>query len=177
MFWPAQWLIVASKRLIILALLLGWGYKAFAQDPGGAGAGLPSAYGGLLTNLQQVTVTIGVRDARGLPLDELASVHLTSRLRGVNRISETRESANVSFQNLLEGPYDVLVECAGYRPVQQHLEVTGGSAFFTAYIYLHTFSDPNMDNAPPKDLAVSPKQWGKWIKGTWPCGKSNTSPH
>lgn len=157
--------LFSITRMMALVLLIGLRLSAGAQDAATTGAGTPSAYANMLSTLQQVTINVAVRDARGLPLDEAASIHLTSQLRRVNRFTDTKESATVSFANLLEGPYEVVVECPGYRTEQQHLDVTGGSAFFTAYIYLHAVNDPSTSNSPPKGLALSPKAVSQIDKG------------
>lgn len=165
MRWPGRSTLFPITRLMALVLLIGLRSSAVAQDAATTGAGTPSTYANMLSTLQQVTINLAVRDARGLPLDEPASIHLTSQLRRVNRFTDTKESATVSFANLLEGPYDVVVECPGYRTEEQHLDVTGGSAFFTAYIYLHATNDPSTSNSPPKGLALSPKAVSEIDKG------------
>src|SRR3974377_1600761 len=71
---------------------------------------------------QDVTITIGIRDARGLPIEDLATVFLSSKIRGVHQTRDTKSSADVSFA-VLEGPYEVRVECPGYRTVKQELTV------------------------------------------------------
>jgi len=136
-----------------------------AQDPGANGADSQSKYGGMIGTPNQVTITIGVRNSRGLPFDEKASVHLFSRMRGVNRTILTDQDSTASFQNLLEGPYDVEVQYPGYRTVTDHLDVTGGSSFFNAYVYLHSASDPNPTGHPAKGLTLTPKLANEIDKG------------
>jgi len=116
-------------------------------------------------SLQAVTITISVRDARGLPLEDLTTVRLSSRLRGTTRTLDTRDSADISFGGLLEGLYEVEAECPGYRTIKQQLDVNGGSAFFTAYIYMHAESDPSTQNSPPKGLVLTPKLTKEIDKG------------
>ena len=154
-----------SRLICLLALVLGLQTTVLAQDYSAGGADSQSVLGNLMSRPNDVTITISVRDARGLPLEDLATVRLLSRQRSFNRSSLTKESANVSFQGLLEGPYEVHVECPGYRPVQEQLDVTGGSAFFTAYIYMHTITDPNTGDAPPKELQLTPKATMEVDKG------------
>ena len=113
---------------------------------------------------QDVTITIAVRDARGLPLEDAATVLLSSKLRGVYRSLDTKSSADVSF-GVLEGPYEVQVACPGYRTVKQELNVFGGSAFFTAYIYLHTEDDPTNGGRTAPGIAFQPKAIAEMDKG------------
>lgn len=105
---------------------------------------------------QDVTITIGVRDARGLPIDDMATVYLSSKMRGVHQTRDTKSSADVSFA-VMEGPYEVQVECPGYRTVKQELTVYGGSAFFTAYVYLHAEGDPTTGNKMSPAVVFKPK--------------------
>ena len=120
----------ASIALCFLAAIV-FSLPLAAQDPGAGGADSQSKYGGMIGAPNQVTITIGVRDSRGLPFEEKASVHLFSRMRGVNRTLSTDQNSTAGFQNLLEGPYDVEVKCPGYLTVTDHLDVTGGSSFLT----------------------------------------------
>lgn len=122
-------------------------------------------FGSLIRAPQEVTIIIGVRDARGVPLDDLATVNLQSILRGFHRFSNTKDSADVSFPSLLEGPYELQVECPGYRMVKEQLDVTGGAAFFKAYVYMHALTDPSNSNSPPKGLALTPKATTEIDKG------------
>jgi tetratricopeptide (TPR) repeat protein len=166
MGWPGHRLIFTKSSKFWAAMLLAWfAFGAHAQEQPVGGGQIPSGYAPMVSSLQQVTITIGVRDARGLPIEEPATVHLTSNLRRVNRDSDTRDSADVNFANLLEGPYEVEVDCPGYRPVREHLDVTGGAAFFRSYIYLHSANDPNTANAPPAGQGLSPKAVAEVDKG------------
>jgi tetratricopeptide (TPR) repeat protein len=121
--------------------------------------------GTLIRAPQDVTITIAVRDGRGLPIDDLATVRLSSNLRGVHRIQDTKNSADVSFGNLLEGSYEVEVRCEGYRSVQQMIDVNGGSAFFTAYIYLRPMDARTTEAGPPQGVALTPKATSEVDKG------------
>ena len=119
---------------------------------------------GMLRAPQNVTITVAVRDARGLPIEDLAIVHLSSKMRGVHQSGDTKSSADVSF-GVLEGPYEVQVECPGYRTVKQELTVYGGSGFFNAYIYLHTEDDPSTTSRTAPEIAFKPKALTEVDKG------------
>lgn len=164
-----EWLFSGSNALrVALAILacVPWCAATAHQAPSGTSGGeVSSAMAPMLSNLQPVNIMVGVRDARGLPIEELATVRITSNVRRVFRNLDTKESADVSFANLLEGPYDVTVECPGYRTAQEHLDVTGGAAFFRAYIYLHAVTDPSTSNEAPKGMALAPKAVGEIDKG------------
>lgn len=113
---------------------------------------------------QDVTITVAVRDSRGLPIENVATVHLYSKMRAVSRILDTKSSADVSFA-VLEGPYEVQVECPGFRPVKQELNIFGGSAFFTAYVYLHAEEDANNSVQTAPGVAFKPKAIAEIDKG------------
>ena len=113
---------------------------------------------------QRVTITIGVRDARGLPIEDMATVHLSSKLRGVHQTGDTKSSADVTFA-VLDGPYEVQVECPGYQTVKNELNVYGGSGFFTAYVYLHTEGDPNAGGRTAPGIAFNAKALAELDKG------------
>jgi tetratricopeptide (TPR) repeat protein len=113
--------------------------------------------GNLSGAISEVTVTIGVRDARGVPLEELATVRLTSKFGGVDHVSTTKDSSDVSFANVLKGPYGVVVECPGYRTVQADLDVTDDQGAFKSYIYMHALTDRSTSTSPPKEVDLTPK--------------------
>ena len=82
---------------------------------------------------QDVTITIGIRDARGLPIEDMATVFLSSKMRGVHQTRDTKSSADVSFA-VLEGPYEVQVECPGcygFRGVRKCTWNCTGNAIIT----------------------------------------------
>ncbi len=106
---------------------------------------------------QMVAITVGVRDARGLPLDDKASVRLISKASVYNRTIPTEGNSSATFPNVWEGPYDVEVKCEGYRPVLDHLDVGGGLAFFSTYIYLHPVNESVPSGGPAKGLVLTPK--------------------
>jgi len=83
----------------------------------------------------------------------------------MSRTLDTRDSADLSFGSLLEGLYEIEVECPGYRTIRQQLDVNGGSAFFTAYIYMHAESDTSTQNSPPSGLVLTPKLTKEIDKG------------
>ncbi len=126
-----------------------------AQAAGGTG-GLAS-YENPSFLRQTVTINVGIRDARGFPLDEKATVRISSVIRAVNQSLTTEPNSSVTFPNLLEGPYEVEIRCPGYRPVVQHLDVSGGLAFFSTYIYMHPENEAVPAGGPAKGLVLTPK--------------------
>ena len=124
-----RWITRVASRS---ALVLFFGCASLAQSPQppplmSTQSGVNSQYTtmGTLSAPSFVTITIGVRDARGMPLDVEAVVRLTSPVRAVNLMSPSRDESSASFANLLEGIYDVEVKCPGYRTVVDRLDVTG----------------------------------------------------
>jgi tetratricopeptide (TPR) repeat protein len=153
------------RLLLFFALLFLFTLPLSAQDPSARGADSQSQYGGMIGRPNEVSITIGVRDSRGFPLEDKASVRLFSRMRAVNRTFFTDQNSTANFSNLLEGQYDVEVLCPGYLPVIDHLDVTSGSSFFTAYVYLHSASDSNPTERPSKALVLTPKLANEIDKG------------
>ncbi len=86
-------------------------------------------------------------------------------MRSVNRTFFTAQDSSASFPGLLEGPYDVEVQCPGYRPAVEHLDVTSRLAFYSAYIYLHSETEPDPMGRPSKGLALTPKLASEIDKG------------
>jgi tetratricopeptide (TPR) repeat protein len=166
---PASFLPNACRvlRLLSLLALLFHGNLAFGQ--GGRSGDVTTEnsgeYIGMLRNSETVTVTVGVRDSRGLPLDDNASVRLVGKLRAFTRTIPTERNSSATFVDLLTGPYDVEVSCPGYRSVVDHLEVIAGSAFFSTYIYLHSESEPVSTGRPSKGLVLTPKLASEIDKG------------
>ena len=88
----------------------------------------------------EITLSIGVRDARGVPLDEIATARLRSKFEGVDHVATTKESSDVSFSNVLKGPYELLVECPGYRSVAVQLDVSDEQGFLKSYVYMYALN-------------------------------------
>ena len=107
--------------------------------------------------LGEVTVAFGVRDARGMPLEESARVRLKSKFGGVDRVAATNESSEVSFSNVLKGAYEVTVECPGYRTMQGNLDVTEEQSFFRSYVYLQGMTEPGSPEAQTKRSSLPAK--------------------
>ena len=157
---------LVSRLFLVAALLLIASSSLSAQQDGGfSSAGSEAKISGMMKNRQQVTIIVGVRDARGLPVDEPASVRLVSKFSAYARTNPTEKDSTASFPNLLEGPYYVEVHCPGYRGVIDHLDVSGGSAFFTAYVYLHPENEPAAASRAPKGLVLTPKLANEIDKG------------
>ena len=165
---PGGSLLTATRaRRLVLALpiFLYFCSPLCGQNPGSSTPDAISAYGVNARAVQSVTIDIGVRDSRGLPLEDKASVRLVSRLRNYDRTVFAEKNSTASFTELLEGPYDVEVRCPGYRPAIEHLDVIGGAAFFSAYVYLRTESEPDPVGRPSKGLVLTPKLAGEIDRG------------
>jgi Flp pilus assembly protein TadD len=111
----------------------------------------------MTTQPQIVTVSIGVRDSHGLPLEEKASVKLSSKVRGFYKTFLTEQSSSASFTSILEGPYDLEVQCPGYVTVVEHLDINEGSAFFSTYVYMHSKLEPEASPNSSQGLVLTPK--------------------
>ncbi len=114
---------------------------------------------------QVVTIIVGIRDARGLPLEEKASVRLVSRRSAYARTIPTESDSSATFPNLWDGPYDVEIKCPGYRPVTEHLEVSGTLAFFSTYVYMHSENEASPSSGPAKGLVLTPRLAAEIDKG------------
>jgi tetratricopeptide (TPR) repeat protein len=150
---------------LILAAILLVGYPLRAQDNSSVSGGLTSDNEHMMSLRQVVTIIVGVRDARGLPLDENASVRLVSKMSAYARTMPTESNSTATFVNLWDGPYDVEVKCPGYRPVAEHLEVSGGLAFFSTYVYMHPETEAAPNDSPTKGLVLTPKLAAEVDKG------------
>ena len=157
---------VLLRHAALLCLLLSAVYPLCGQSstPAGAGGGL-SPFETMTSTRQEVTINVGIRDSRGLPLEEKATVRLTSVVRAVNKTSFSEPNSTVTFPNLLEGPYQVEVSCPGYRRIIQQLDVSGGLAFFSTYIYLHPENEAVAGAGPAKGLVLTPKLAAEIDKG------------
>jgi len=162
--------LVSKSRLFsrVAWRLLGGVLFLFAShspiDAQGVTTSGATTHGPSMLSSQEVAVVISIRDARGLPLDELATVRLTSPQRALSQLGSTKESSNVNFPNTLEGTYQLEVECPGYHPVKTQLNVSGMTVF-TAYVYMHSLADPNPPTGPPKESPMSPKTISEIDKG------------
>ena len=143
-----------------LILIVVRATSLLAQQPSGL-----SQYENKTVIRQDVTITVGVRDARGLPLDEKASVRLISRSGTYNRTVFTEKDSSAIFASVWEGPFDIEINCPGYRPVLEHLDVGGGQAFFSTYVYLHPENEVMPSSGPAKGLVLTPKLASEIDKG------------
>jgi tetratricopeptide (TPR) repeat protein len=155
----------ALRVVLFLQILFFLGSQLCGQDPGSSTPDAISVYGRNASIVQSVTIDVGVRDSRGLPLEDKASVRVFSRLRNYNRTVVTEKNSTASFPALLEGPYEVEVSCPGYRPVVEHLDVVGGTALFSAYVYLRAESEPDPVSRSSRGLVLTPKLASEIDKG------------
>jgi tetratricopeptide (TPR) repeat protein len=153
------------RGLALLSLILAPIVTLHAQQTGGMGVETPSQYEFIAGSRQMVAITVGVRDARGLPLDDKAMVRLISKASVYNRTIPTEANSSATFPNVWEGPYDVEVKCQGYRPVIAHIDVSGGLAFFSTYIYLHPVYESAPSGGPAKGLVLTPRLASEIDKG------------
>jgi len=144
---------------------------AFAQRPqpgqGARGVGVP-------TTVQPVKVTIGIRDNNGGPVDRPALVRFYSNFSGFNITSTTREGSSVTFNNVLEGEYQVEVKCPGYQNRTEQVSVVGVGASQSIYVYLLPESEVSIDQAIGKPNQMTPKLRGEIDKGMELMTKNNT---
>ncbi len=154
-----------SRSLPSLLLVLVFAYPLWGQGGSSQAAGGLSSFENPKFTRQTVTIDVGVRDARGLPLDDKATVRISSVIRSVNKTAMTEANSTASFPNLLEGPYELEILCPGYRSVVQHLDVNGGLAFFSTYVYLHSENEVTPTGGPAKGLVLTPKLAAEIDKG------------
>ncbi len=132
----------------------------WAQQPSGL-----SQYENKTFIRQDVTITVGVRDARGLPLEKEASVRLISKSGVYNRTVFTERDSSATFSSVWEGPFDIEIKCPGYRSVLEHLDVGGGQAFFSTYVYMHPENEVMPSGGPSQGLVLTPKLASEIDKG------------
>ena len=110
-------------------------------------------------------VRTGVRDARGLPLEFPAFVHLHSVVGSYDVKSATGEGAAASFQNVAPGDYEVEVRATGYQSKTEPVTVVSFGGDFSVYIYLQNEASSPTANLPPGRVVMSPKLQNEIEKG------------
>lgn len=151
-------------RIPMWLMLLGAG-PLWGQDASSMGSSVPSSLEHMTGTRQMVSITVGIRDARGLPLEEKASVRLIGKMIAYSRTLPTEPNSTATFPQIWEGPYDIEVQCPGYRGVIHHIDVNGGLAFFTTYVYLHPENEAASDGSLSKGLILTPKLAAEIDKG------------
>jgi Flp pilus assembly protein TadD len=111
-----------------------------------------------------MTVNINVRDSRGLPLDVPAVVRLRSTVENYDVRSPTREASTAVFTRVMQGEYDIDIECAGYKPTTEHIQVMGFGGDFNTFIYLQREGEQSL-SVPPSGISMSPKLQGEIERG------------
>lgn len=107
---------------------------------------------------RRVTISIGVRDSRGLPLEDQAKVSLFSKSRGFSKTIPAAQDSTANFSDVLQGDYDVEVQCPGYVSVLKHIEVAVGSnSYFPVYIYLRSVNESAPSKHPYAGLKLTPE--------------------
>lgn len=112
-----------------------------------------------------ITVRICVRDARGLPVEFPAFVHLHSVVGSYDVKSATSEGATANFQSVPPGDYEVEVRATGYQPKTEPLTVVSFGGDFTVYIYLQNESSDSTISQRPGRVVMSPKLQNEIEKG------------
>jgi tetratricopeptide (TPR) repeat protein len=155
---------LASGLLFVLLLAT----CTSAQGPG-QGQRVP----GIQTGVQPVNVTIGVRDKNGGPVDAPALVRFYSNFSSFNLTSPTREGSSVTFNNVLEGEYEVEVKCPGYKDSLEHVTVVGAGSSQSVYVYMVPESEVATSvpaGGPPR---MTPKLQSEIDKGIELVGKND----
>jgi len=124
------------------------------QNPPGARQG---GVRGIRVQTEPVSVSVSVRDQRGLPIESSALVRLYSNVRNYNVTSPTREVSTASFSDVAAGEYVVEVRCTGYKTATEQVSVSSAGASVSVYVYLHPESENSPANRPPSGVVMSPK--------------------
>jgi Flp pilus assembly protein TadD len=103
-----------------------------------------------------MTVNVNVRDARGMPLDAPAVVRLRSTVENYDVRSPTREASTAVFTRVMQGEYDIDIECIGYKATTEHIQVMGFGGDFNTFVYLQR-EEENSFSPPPSGITLSPK--------------------
>lgn len=128
------------------------------QLPGVRDSTASTAIQSTLDVARGVTISVGVRDSRGLPLEDQAEVSLFSKSRGFSKTILAERGSTANFSDVLQGDYNVEVQCPGYVSVLKHLEVAVGSnSYFPVYIYLRSVNESAPSKRPSGGLVLTPE--------------------
>ena len=121
--------------------------------------------GGRSSPIPTTTLTVGVRDSSGMPLDVPALVKLRGAMENGSRVASTQEAASAVFEGVTDGEYDVEAQCVGYQTAVERVSVATVSPSMQVYVYLMRESEQNSQIAKPQGIAMSPKLQGEIEKG------------
>ena len=151
--------LIAVRFVTAISCLVGLLSPVFAQHPPVRGSDIPTM------QTTPITVKICVRDARGLPLEFPAFVHLHSVVGSYDVKSATGEGAAASFQNVAPGDYEVEVRATGYQTKTEPVTVVSFGGDFSVYIYLQNEASSPTASLPPGRVVMSPKLQNEIEKG------------
>ena len=123
----------------------------WAQGVGSGGRG------GRISPIPTTTLTVGVRDSSGMPLDVPALVKLRGAMENGSRVASTQEAASAVFQGVTEGEYEVEAQCVGYQTIIERVSVATVSPSMQIYVYLPRESEVKSQTQKPQGIAMSPK--------------------
>jgi tetratricopeptide (TPR) repeat protein len=130
-----------------------------AQGPGSGGRG------GRSGPIPTTTLTVGVRDSGGMPLEVPALVKLRGALENGSRVASTQEAASAVFEGVTEGEYEIEAQCVGYQTVIERVSVATVSPSMQVYVYLPREGEKNSQFQRQQGIAVSPKLQAEIEKG------------
>jgi len=137
--------------LLIVCSLSFLSPSLWAQGPGSGGRA------GRFSPIPTTTLTVGVRDSSGMPLDTPALVKLRGAMENGSRVASTQEAASAVFEGVTEGEYEVEAQCVGYQTVIERVSVATVSPSMQIYVYLLRESERNSQIQKQRGIAMSPK--------------------
>jgi len=114
---------------------------------------------------QALMIKVYVLDAGGLPFDRPAQVRLYSVVTPMNLNLVTQEEGVADFANVMPGEYELEVTSPGFRKAKQHLHVINLGENFSAFVYVHSETEPQTDGPSKADAPVRPKLQQEINKG------------
>ena len=103
--------------------------------------------------LVPITITVNVREANGLLLEEHAFVKLSSPARKYNQTLAREDNSSAIFKDVVRGDYEIEVSSAGYKTAIEHVNFPGGTSVSPVFIYLHSESENAVSAKPPASMA------------------------
>jgi tetratricopeptide (TPR) repeat protein len=151
---PSQALPPLHSCLLLICSLSLFSSSLGAQGRGGRSSPIPTT-----------TLTVGVRDSSGMPLEVPALVKLRGAMENGSRVASTQEAASAVFEGVTEGEYDVEAQCVGYQTAIERVSVATVSPSMQVYVYLMRESERNSQVPKPQGIAMSPKLQAEIEKG------------
>src|SRR5258708_25484759 len=107
---------LSKDLLAVVCMLLVCGSSAFAQRPASGGHRSQQSF-----SPSTVTLSVNVRDASGVPMDDATLVTLVASVGSYNQTAPTRAPSTAVFDGLPPGDYETEASYPGYQTATEHI--------------------------------------------------------